>query len=239
MDHEPLLQVEDLRVRYGAVEVVKGIGFQIRAGEIVALIGANGAGKTTTLMALSGLAPMMGGSIRFAGQALEGLSSEARVRGGITQVPEGRRIFPNLTVHENLLMGSCLRRDAQAVAEDLRFVFGLFPILNERSQQLGGTLSGGEQQMLAIARGLMSRPKLLLLDEPSLGLAPRLVTQLFALIRQIQSHGVTILLVEQNAYQALQAADRGYVLEAGRIALTGPAQVLREDPAVKRAYLGG
>jgi branched-chain amino acid transport system ATP-binding protein len=239
MDHEPLLCVEDLRVRYGAVEVVKGIGFQIRAGEVVALIGANGAGKTTTLMALSGLAPVMGGSIRFAGELLEGLSSEARVRRGITQVPEGRRIFPNLTVGENLLMGSSLRRDAKAVAEDLRFAFELFPILKERSRQLGGTLSGGEQQMLAVARGLMSRPKLLLLDEPSLGLAPRLVTQLFSLIRQIQSRGVTILLVEQNAYQALQVAQRGYVLEAGRMALEGPAQVLREDPAVKRAYLGG
>lgn len=239
MDRKPLLDVENLRVRYGAVEVLRGIDFQVYPGEIVGLIGPNGAGKTTTLMALSGLAPAVEGSIRFLGQPLEGLSSETRVRGGITQVPEGRRIFPNLTVHENLLMGSSLRRDPQAIAEDLLFAFELFPILKERSQQLGGTLSGGEQQMLALARGLLSRPKLLLLDEPSLGLAPRLVTQLFALIRQIQSHGVTILLVEQNAYQALQVAQRAYVLEAGRIALAGPAQVLREDPAVKRAYLGG
>ncbi len=239
MERHPLLEVEGLRVCYGSVEVLKGIGLKVYPGEIVALIGANGAGKTTTLMALSGLAPVVGGSIRFAGEPLQGLPCEKRVGKGITQVPEGRRIFPSLTVYENLLMGAGLRRSRASVEEDLRFAFELFPVLKERARQLGGTLSGGEQQMLAVARGLMSRPKLLLLDEPSLGLAPRLVTQIFSLIRQIQAHGVTILLVEQNAYQALQAAHRGYVLEAGRVALEGPAEILRGNPAVKRAYLGG
>jgi len=235
----PLLSVEHLHVRYGAVEVLKGVTLQIRQGEIAALIGANGAGKTTTLMAISGLAPVVGGRIRFLDEPVQGMPPEVMVAKGVTQVPEGRRIFPRMTVMENLLLGAGSRKNRNDGAKDMEWVFGLFPRLRDRQRQLAGTLSGGEQQMLALGRGLMARPKLLLLDEPSLGLAPKLVTQLFEGIRQIHGHGVTILLVEQNAYQALQIAQTAYVLETGSVVLEGPAAALRENPAVKQAYLGG
>ncbi len=236
---ELLLEMEDLHVRYGAVEVLKGVGLQVRKGECVALIGANGAGKTTTLMAISGMAPVVGGEVRLDGKPIRELAPEQIVARGITQVPEGRRIFPRMTVKENLILGAGLGAGPQQAGRDLEKVFELFPILKERVNQLGGTLSGGEQQMLALGRGLMARPKLLLLDEPSLGLAPRMVTQLFEVIDRIHRSGVTILLVEQNAYQALKVAQSAVILQTGRVVLRGPAEGLREDPAVKKAYLGG
>ena len=236
---EPLLKVENLHVRYGSVEVLKGVDLEVPAGEIVTLIGANGAGKTTTLMAISGIAPVVGGSVRFNGERLAGLPPEKIVAKGITQVPEGRRVFPRLTVMENILLGVEFRGARQKANDDLEWVLGLFPILRQRRRQLAGTLSGGEQQILALARGLVARPKLLLLDGPSLGLAPKLVTQLFDVIRQIHRIGLTNLLVEQNAYQALQVAQTAYVLETGRVVLHGASSDLRENPAVKQAYLGG
>ena len=234
-----LLFVEDLHVRYGSVEVLKGISLKVRQGEIAALIGANGAGKSTALMAISGIVPASKGSIRFSGREIRSLPSEQRVSLGITQVPEGRRLFPRMTVKENLAAGATLRTDRAEVEKDLAWVLKLFPVLKKRSLQLAGTLSGGEQQMLALARGLMAKPTLLLLDEPSLGLAPKLIGEVFALIRKIHERGITLLLVEQNAYQALQVAQTAYVLETGAIALHGPADRLRQDPSVKRAYLGG
>ncbi|MBI3615799.1 MAG: ABC transporter ATP-binding protein [Candidatus Omnitrophica bacterium] len=236
---EGLLSVENLRVRYGTVEVLKGVTLQVQMGQIVALIGANGAGKSTTLMAISGLVRVVKGSIRLAGEPVDGLPPEAIVAKGVTQVPEGRRIFPRMTVLENLLLGMGPRRQKQERRKELDWIFELFPVLRDRERQLAGTLSGGEQQMLALGRGLMARPKLLLLDEPSLGLAPKLVAQLFEVIRQIHRHGVTILLVEQNAYQALRVASQAYVLESGCVVLEGSAADLRENPAVKQAYLGG
>ena len=235
---DPLLSVENLRVRYGAVEVLKGVTLQVQPGQIVALIGANGAGKTTTLMAISGLVRVARGSIRFGGESVDGLPPEVMVAKGVTQVPEGRRIFPRMTVMENLLLGRG-SRPRQDWSKDLDWILKLFPVLQRRGRQLAGTLSGGEQQMLALGRGLMARPKLLLLDEPSLGLAPKLVAQLFEVIRQIHRRGMTILLVEQNAYQALQVASQAYVLETGQVVLQGSADGLRENPAVKQAYLGG
>lgn len=234
-----LLSIEGLRVCYGRREVLKGVDLTVRAGQLVTLVGANGAGKTTTLMAVSGLVPASGGRIVFAGEPLGRVAAPERVRRGITQVPEGRRVFPRLTVHENLLMGAHLRRARTAIRSDLDGVLELFPALRSRLRQLAGTLSGGEQQMLALGRGLMARPRLLLLDEPSLGLAPKVVMQLFEAVRQIHQRGVAILLVEQNAYQALQVADAAVVLETGRVALSGRAADLRRDPAVKAAYLGG
>lgn len=236
---EILLSIEGLHVRYGMVEALKGIHLTIREGEMTTLIGANGAGKSTTLMAISGLVPVAAGQICFQGEAIHRLPAARRVERGVTQVPEGRRVFPRLTVQENLLMGASLRRDSKGISADLDGIFRLFPVLRDRLRQLAGTLSGGEQQMLAIGRGLMARPKLLLLDEPSLGLAPKLMMQLFEVIRQIHAQGVTILLVEQNAYQALRIADTAAVLETGRVVLQGRACDLRQDPAVKRAYLGG
>jgi len=234
-----LLEAVGLHARYGSVEVLKGISLKVRRGEIVALIGANGAGKSTTLMALSGIVPASGGSIRWEGREITALPPEQRVGLGLTQIPEGRRVFPRMTVKENLLIGGTLRSDRAGMEKDLEWVLSMFPVLRKRTLQLAGTLSGGEQQMLALGRGLMARPKLLLLDEPSLGLAPKLVNELFDVIRQIHQHGMTILLVEQNAYQALQVASEAYVLETGRVVLHGPAENLRQDPAVKRAYLGG
>ena len=235
----PLLSVENLHVRYGAVEVLKGVALEIKEGEVAALIGANGAGKTTTLMAISGIIPLSGGTIHFSGEPVQGMPPETVVGRGICQVPEGRRIFACMTVMENLQIGAGARKEADKVREDLEWVLKLFPLLAERRKQLAGTLSGGEQQMLALGRGLMARPRLLLLDEPSLGLAPKLVGQVFDVIRQIHRRGVTILLVEQNAYQALQVAQTAYVLETGRVVLSGPAADLRVNPAVKKAYLGG
>jgi branched-chain amino acid transport system ATP-binding protein len=235
-----LLEVESLSVQYGAIRALKGISFRVAAAEVVALIGANGAGKSTALRTLSGLMRPSGGSIRLAGREIGGLPAHEVVRAGIAHVPEGRGIFTNLTVRENLaLAGYVRRRDRDALERSRERVFRLFPRLKERLDQPGATLSGGEQQMLAFARGLMTGGRLLLMDEPSMGLAPVLVEDIFKIIREVKAEGATILLVEQNAYQALGVADRAYVLETGRIVLEGPAEELRDSAEVKRAYLGG
>ena len=234
-----MLRLEAVEAGYGQTPCLKDVSLEVREGEIVALLGANGAGKTTTLMAISGLVAIRSGAVVFSEQSLNGLPPAEIVARGISHVPEGRRILPRLTVLENLLLGAYLRREARAVQQDLERMFELFPVLSQRSRQLAGTLSGGEQQMLAIARGLMARPKLLLLDEPSLGLAPKLVVTIFETIRRINQEGMTILLVEQNAYLALRTAHRGYVMEAGRIVLADTAEALAKSPHVKAAYLGG
>ena len=233
-----MLEVRDIHTYYGNIQALRGVSLRIEAGEIVTLIGANGAGKTTTLMSISGVTPPKRGKVTFLGQETTRLSTERIVSLGITQVPEGRMIFPRLTVKENLLMGGYLRRDKAELKSDEEKVYELFPVLKERRSQMGGTLSGGEQQMLAIGRALMARPKLLLLDEPSLGLAPLVVENIFEIIKQINGDGVTVLLVEQNAQMALQIAHRGYVLETGRLTLEGPARELLDDPKVRSAYLG-
>jgi branched-chain amino acid transport system ATP-binding protein len=232
-----MLEIEDLHVAYGEIRALKGVSLSVRPGEIVALLGNNGAGKTTTLRAVSGLLPARGGDIRVEGKSVVGLLPHEIVRQGIAHVPEGRRIFNRLSVLENLLMGGYARAD-RGVAEDLARVLELFPRLRERRDQVAGTLSGGEQQMLAIGRALMARPRLLLLDEPSMGLAPVLVEQIFETVTDINRQGTTILLVEQNAAMALSIAGRGYVLEAGTVVLEGPAAALAENPEVRRAYLG-
>ena len=234
-----MLQIASLEAGYGQRSCLKGISLDVREREIVALLGANGAGKTTTLMAISGLVSVYGGAMTFQGESLIGCAPERIVRLGISHVPEGRRILPQLTVMENLELGAYLQRDRAALQRDLQRVFALFPALAQRRRQLAGTLSGGEQQMLAMARGLMARPKLLLLDEPSLGLAPKLVVTIFETIKRINEEGVTLLLVEQNAFMALQIAHRGYVFETGRIVLTDTAAALAKNPQVKAAYLGG
>lgn len=233
-----LLEVKNLNVYYGAIHALQGISFHVDEGEIVTLIGANGAGKSTTLNTISGLLRPREGSIRFRGQELTRMRAHDIVRLGVVQVPEGRKIFATLTVAENLDMGAYTRNDPAEVARSRERVFASFPRLKERLSQLGGTLSGGEQQMLAMGRGLMSRPTLLLLDEPSMGLAPILVEEIFSIIQEINSQGTSILLVEQNANMALSIAHRGYVLETGRIVLEGTAQELRDNPQVKKAYLG-
>jgi branched-chain amino acid transport system ATP-binding protein len=235
-----LLEVNDLHVFYGRIEAIKGISFTVGEGEIVTLIGANGAGKTTTMRTISGVRPVAQGSIKFEGQDITKMAPHDRVKLGICQAPEGRGIFPGMTVRENLDMGTYVRGgNAAEKAADLEHVFHLFPRLQERITQLGGTLSGGEQQMLAIGRALMSRPRLLLLDEPSMGLAPMLIAQIFEIIKQINSEGISVLLVEQNATQALRTARRGYVLETGHVVKEGSGQSLLDDPAVRAAYLGG
>jgi branched-chain amino acid transport system ATP-binding protein len=235
-----LLELDDVRVHYGAIEALKGISITVAEGEIVKLIGANGAGKTTTLKTISGLRPLSSGRVLFDGQDLASIPAHRRVELGICQAPEGRGIFPGMTVVENLDMGAyALKVAGKRRAEDLDRVFSLFPRLQERRSQAGGTLSGGEQQMLAIGRALMARPKLLLLDEPSMGLAPKLVAQIFSIITEINQQGTTILLVEQNASQALQRAHRAYVLEVGKVVKTADASALLDDPSVKAAYLGG
>ncbi|MGO8704153.1 MAG: ABC transporter ATP-binding protein [Candidatus Brocadiia bacterium] len=235
-----LLEVENLSVHYGAIRALKGISFRVAAGEVVALIGANGAGKSTALRTLSGLMRPSGGSIRLAGREIGGLPAHEIVRAGIAHVPEGRGIFTNLSVRENLELAGYLRRRDRAALEKARErVFRLFPRLKERLNQPGATLSGGEQQMLAFGRALMTGGRLLLMDEPSMGLAPVLVENIFEIIREVKAEGATILLVEQNAYQALGVADRAYVLETGQIALEGRAEELRNSAEVKRAYLGG
>jgi branched-chain amino acid transport system ATP-binding protein len=235
-----LLEVNDLHVFYGRIEAIKGISFTVGEGEIVTLIGANGAGKTTTMRTISGVRPVAQGSIKFEGQDITKMAPHDRVKLGICQAPEGRGIFPGMTVRENLDMGTYVRGGNTAEkAADLEHVFHLFPRLQERITQLGGTLSGGEQQMLAIGRALMSRPRLLLLDEPSMGLAPMLIAQIFEIIKQINSEGISVLLVEQNATQALRTARRGYVLETGHVVKEGSGQLLLDDPAVRAAYLGG
>jgi branched-chain amino acid transport system ATP-binding protein len=233
-----LLEIDNLTLRYGRIEALHGISITVEEGEVVALIGANGAGKTTTMRAVSGLRPVASGTIRFAGEDITNLRADLRVIRGICQSPEGRGIFPGMTVLENLDMGAYTRRDTAGIAADLDRVFGLFPRLAERRKQAGGTLSGGEQQMLAVGRALMSRPKLLLLDEPSMGLAPMVIQQIFEIITEINQQGTTILLVEQNAQQALSRAHRAYVLETGQIVQEGTGQDLLTDSRVRDAYLG-
>ena len=234
---ETILKIEDLQVRYGGIEAVKGISFDVQQGQIVTLIGSNGAGKSSTLRTISGLVKPSGGKITFQGEDITGKDPTQIVTQGVTLVPEGRRIFPDMTVLENLKIGAYLRKDD--LSEDLEWVYSLFPRLKERSWQAGGTLSGGEQQMLAVGRALMSRPDLVMLDEPSLGLAPLLVREIFDIILKINAEGKTVLLVEQNALAALSIAHYAYVLEVGRVVAEAPGQELLKDPKVKEAYLGG
>ena len=233
-----MLKIDDLKVRYGGIEAVKGISFEVPEGAIVTLIGANGAGKSTTLRTIAGLVKPASGRIHLQAEDITGMSPDKIVTRGITLVPEGRRVFPDLTVLENLKVGAYLRRNKDEIEHDLQWVYDLFPRLKERSWQAAGTLSGGEQQMLAVGRALMSRPKLIMMDEPSLGLAPIIVKGIFDIIKEINRMGVTVLLIEQNANMALKIADVGYVLETGRITLTGSGQELLCNEDVKKAYLG-
>ena len=233
-----LLEVDGLHVSYGAITALRGISVGVGQGEVVALIGANGAGKTSTLRAISGMLKPRSGRIRLAQQDIQGLKSNLLVPRGMAHAPEGRGIFLNLTVMENLELGAYLRRDAAEIRRDLDYVFGLFPRLRERMKQQGGTLSGGEQQMLSISRALMSRPKLLLLDEPSLGLAPQVVETIFRILREVNGRGVSILLVEQNAHLALNLAHFGYVLETGEVVMQGEGKALLAAPEIRKAYLG-
>lgn len=234
-----MLQVTDLEVYYGNIQALHGISFKIEEGETVTIIGSNGAGKSTTLLAIAGLLKPRKGEIKYLDKQVARLSTYQIVRLGISLCPEGRRIFSSLSVYENLLMGAVQRRDRKAIRADMRWVLSLFPNLKDRLEQPGGTLSGGQQQMLAIGRALMSHPKLFILDEPSLGLAPVLVNQIFKVITTLKDGGTTVLLVEQNARQALEIADRGYVIETGMITLEGPSSVLKNNDQVKSAYLGG
>ncbi|MDI6871332.1 MAG: ABC transporter ATP-binding protein [Bacillota bacterium] len=234
-----LLEFLDVEVAYGAIVALQGVSFQVEEGEIVTLLGANGAGKSTTLRTISGLLPLRRGEVRLGGVDLRKLPAHEIVARGIAHVPEGRGIFANLTVQENLELATWTRKDKAQVAADFRYVYELFPRLGERRRQLGGTLSGGEQQMLAVARALMTRGRVMLLDEPSMGLSPLLVKEIFRTIGEINARGTTILLVEQNAHMALKIAHRGYVLETGRVVLAGTAAELAADPRVKEAYLGG
>jgi branched-chain amino acid transport system ATP-binding protein len=234
-----MLSFEDIHVYYGHVHALKGMSFEVKEGELVTMLGANGAGKSTTLLTISGILKPTEGRIVYEGRNLSGFSPYSIVRSGIIHCPEGRHIFGGLTVRENLMMGAVQRRDHSQVKQDFDWVCSLFPILSERIGQNGSTLSGGEQQMLAIGRALMARPRLLLLDEPSLGLAPVVVQIIFDVIQQLRQNGVTILLVEQNARKALQIADRGYLLETGQVVLSGSVQELHANPAIERHYLGG
>ena len=236
MTNDTMLSIKDLQVHYGGIEAVKGISFDVSEGEIVTLIGANGAGKSSVLRSIAGLVKPSGGSITFCRDNITGRDSTVIVKRGITLVPEGRKIFPNLTVLENLKIGAYMRSDD--ISEDIQWVYDLFPRLRERSWQAGGTLSGGEQQMLAVGRALMARPKLIMMDEPSLGLAPLVVRDIFEIIRQINRQGVSILLIEQNANMALKVADSAYVMETGCITLSGAGRELLNNEAVKKAYLG-
>ena len=233
-----MLEVTGLRVAYGGIQAVRGITFHVRQGEMVALIGANGAGKTSTLKALSRLLNAAGGSVRYCGKEISALPAHQLICEGIALVPEGRGVFPRMSIVENLLMGAYTRHDRDGISADREHVFSLFPRLKERAQQLAGTLSGGEQQMLAIGRALMSRPKLLLLDEPSMGLAPLMTQRIFEVIRTVANEGMTVLLVEQNAKLALEVSQRGYVMESGEITLTDEAANLLANPRVREAYLG-
>ena len=234
-----MLQVKNLCVSYGAIKALKGISFDVEKGEIISLIGSNGAGKTTTLHSISNIIKKQSGSVFFEGEDISDMSADKIVARNLIQVPEGRRVFANLTVKENLELGAYLRKDKVEIARDMEKVFALFPRLKERVRQAAGTLSGGEQQMLAMGRAIMSKPRLLLLDEPSMGLAPILVDEIFEIIKRINADGTTILLVEQNAYKALSIADRAYVLETGEIKKSGLAADLIKDESVKAAYLGG
>ena len=232
------LEIKDLHVSYGGIRALKGIDLTVEEGQIVTLIGANGAGKSTTLRAISGLQKPQSGSILYGGEELVGLPAKEIVRRGIIHVPEGRRVFPDMTVAENLKIGAFLRKDKDGIAHDMDYVYSLFPRLKERSWQMAGTLSGGEQQMLAVGRALMSRPKVLMMDEPSLGLAPLIVKDIFSIIRRVNADGITVLLIEQNANAALRIADYGYDLETGTIALTGTGEELLRNESVREAYLG-
>ena len=232
-----LLEVKGLKVAYGGIQAVKGVSFEVQEGELVSLIGANGAGKTTTLKAVTGLQPVAAGEIKFMGRSIKGQGAWDLVKQGLVMVPEGRGTFTRMTITENLQMGAFVRKDAEIEA-DIEKVFALFPRLKERRAQLAGTMSGGEQQMLAMGRALMARPKVLLLDEPSMGLSPIMVDKIFEVVADVHSRGTTILLVEQNASRALALADRGYVMDSGEVTMSGPAKDLLEDPKVRAAYLG-
>jgi len=235
---ETLLKITGLKVAYGGIQAVKGVDFEVRAGELVTLIGSNGAGKTTTMKAITGLLPMNEGDIEYLGQSIRGKGPWDMVKQGLAMVPEGRGVFTRMTITENLQMGAHIRTDKPEVALDMDKVFTIFPRLKERKDQLAGTMSGGEQQMLAMGRALMSRPKVLLLDEPSMGLSPIMVDKIFEVVREVYAQGVTVLLVEQNASRALQIADRAYVMESGIITMSGDAKQLLNDPKVRAAYLG-
>jgi branched-chain amino acid transport system ATP-binding protein len=236
-NNDVLLEVSGLKVAYGGIQAVKGVSFQVRQGELVSLIGANGAGKTTTLKAITGTQPSADGDIRFMGRSIKGQGAWDLVKQGLVMVPEGRGVFARMTITENLLMGAYVREDDEVQA-DVDKVFGVFPRLKERALQLAGTMSGGEQQMLAMGRALMARPKVLLMDEPSMGLSPIMVDKIFEVVADIHGRGTTILLVEQNASRALGLADRGYVMDSGEITMSGEAKVLLDDPRVRAAYLG-
>lgn len=233
-----MLKIDNLTVAYGGIEALKGISLEVEEGKIVTLIGANGAGKSTTLRSIMGLVKPKGGAISYMGENILGTKTQEIVKKGITLVPEGRRVFPNLSVLENLKIGAYVRTDEKGIKDDLEWIYSLFPILKERSWQLAGTLSGGEQQMLAVGRALMSRPKLMMMDEPSLGLAPLIVKNIFNIIKEVNNQGVTILLIEQNANAALHIADIGYVMETGKITMKGTGAELLANPDVKKAYLG-
>ena len=233
-----LLKVRGLKVSYGGIEAVKGVDFEVREGELVSLIGSNGAGKTTTMKAITGTLPLADGEIDYLGQSIRGQGAWDLVKKGLAMVPEGRGVVTRMTIAENLQMGAYIRNDASGIRDDMDKVYSTFPRLKERRDQLAGTLSGGEQQMLAMGRALMSRPRVLLLDEPSMGLSPIMVDKIFEVIREVSAQGVTVLLVEQNASRALQIADRGYVMESGLITLTGEARKMLDDPQVRAAYLG-
>ncbi|HAL37908.1 MAG TPA: ABC transporter ATP-binding protein [Polaromonas sp.] len=233
-----LLKVKGLKVAYGGIQAVKGIDFEVNEGELVTLIGSNGAGKTTTMKAITGTLPMLEGDIEYLGKSIRGRGAWDLVKEGLAMVPEGRGVFTRMTIAENLKMGAYIRNDKQEIAADIEKMFELFPRLRERKDQLAGTLSGGEQQMLAMGRGLMSRPKVLLLDEPSMGLSPIMVDKVFEVVRDVSARGVTILLVEQNASRALGIANRGYVMESGNVTMNGDAKELLNDPRVRAAYLG-
>jgi branched-chain amino acid transport system ATP-binding protein len=235
---QTLLQVSGLKVAYGGIQAVKGVDFEVHEGELVTLIGSNGAGKTTTMKAITGLLPINEGDIQYLGQSIRGRGAWDLVKQGLAMVPEGRGVFTRMTITENLQMGAHIRNDKAGIAQDMDKVFTIFPRLKERRDQLAGTMSGGEQQMLAMGRALMSRPKVLLLDEPSMGLSPIMVDKIFEVVREVHAQGVTVLLVEQNASRALDIADRGYVMESGLITMSGEAKLMLSDPKVRAAYLG-
>jgi branched-chain amino acid transport system ATP-binding protein len=235
---QTLLKVQGLKVAYGGIQAVKGVDFEVREGELVTLIGSNGAGKTTTMKAITGLLPLNGGDIEYLGHSIRGRGPWDLVKQGLAMVPEGRGVFTRMSIAENLQMGAHVRRDKAGIAQDIERMFTIFPRLKERRDQLAGTMSGGEQQMLAMARALMSRPKVLLMDEPSMGLSPIMVDKIFEVVREVHGQGTTILLVEQNASRALEIADRGYVMESGTITMSGQAREMLDDPKVRAAYLG-
>ena len=235
---QTLLKVSGLKVAYGGIQAVKGVDFEVREGELVSLIGSNGAGKTTTMKAITGTLPYLGGDIEFLGRSIKGRGAWDLVGEGLVMVPEGRGVFARMTITENLQIGAYIRKDKAGIAADIERVFSIFPRLKERSAQLAGTMSGGEQQMLAMGRALMARPKVLLLDEPSMGLSPIMVDKIFEVVKQVYDQGVTVLLVEQNASRALQLADRGYVMDSGLITMGGDAKQMLDDPRVREAYLG-